>query len=156
MVSRIKGILGSVRIDELPRRRTCRVPPTATLGEVYARLRDERSVAVLVEEDGRLVGIFTERDVLNRTVLEGQRDRPIAEFMTRDVITLAADEALADAVTAMTERRIRHIPLVDAQGRASGMIGGRDLLKMIAEYYPETLLNLPPHLDQRLTKLDGG
>ena len=120
------------------------------------RLRDERSVAVLVEEDGRLVGIFTERDVLNRTVLEGQLDRPITEFMTRDVITLAADESLADAVIAMTDRRIRHIPLVDAEGRATGMIGGRDVLKMIAEYYPETLLNLPPHLDQRLSKLDGG
>ena len=156
MISRIVGILESVQIHQLPRRRVCRVSPTTTLGEVYRRLYDERSVAVLVEEDGHLVGIFTERDVLNRTVLEGGLDRPISELMTRDVVTLATEDGLADAVGVMTQRRIRHIPLLDPQGRAAGMIGGRDILKMIAEYYPETMLNLPPRLNQTMTELDGG
>lgn len=156
MASRIDGILESVRIHQLPRRRVCRVSPATTLGEVYRRLNDERSVAVLVEEEGRLLGIFTERDVLNRTVLEGGLERPISELMTRDVVTLAAENGITDAVGIMTERRIRHIPLVDKAGRAAGMIGGRDVLRMIAEYYPETLLNLPPRLNQKMTRLDGG
>lgn len=156
MVSRIDGILESVRIHELPRRRTCSVSPTTTLGEVYTRLNAERSVAVLVEENGRLLGIFTERDVLNRTVLEGELERPISELMTKDVVSLATDARLAGAVGVMIDRGIRHVPLVEESGSTAGMIGGRDVLRLIADYYPETMLNLPPRLDQKLTRLDGG
>jgi CBS domain-containing protein len=155
--SRIDRILGSVRIDELPRRRVCRVAPSTTLGEVYELLDEEHSVAVLVEEDGVLVGIFTERDVLERTALEGDPQTPISELMTReDLVTLKPDDGITTAISAMTTRRIRHIPLVDAEGRESGMIGGRDILRLIADYYPESLLNLPPRLDQRMSQLDGG
>lgn len=149
-------MLDSLRIDQLPRRRVCRVSPATTLGEVYRRLNDERSVAVLVEEEDRLLGIFTERDVLNQTVLEGDLDTPIRELMTSEVTTLAAGSGIADAIRLMTRQRIRHVPLVDPDGRATGMVGGRDVLRMIAEYYPEALLNLPPRLDQRMTRLDGG
>jgi len=156
MPSRIDNLLETVRIDELPRRRICRVAPSTTLGEVYRRLAEERSVAVLVEEEGRLLGIFTERDVLNRTALEGGLERPIADFMIRDVVTLGAGQQIADAVRIMSSRRIRHIPLVDDSGRAVGLVGGRDVLRLIAEHFPETLLNLPPRLDQTLSRVDGG
>ncbi len=157
MPSRIDRILSTVRIDELPRRRVCRVVPSTTLGEVYRLLDEEQSVAVLVEEDGVLVGIFTERDVLDRTALEGDLETPISELMTRDdLVTLRVDAGISEAISAMTTRRIRHIPLVDSEGREVGLIGGRDVLRLIADYYPETLLNLPPRLHQRMNQLDGG
>ncbi|MDH3404544.1 MAG: CBS domain-containing protein [Acidobacteriota bacterium] len=157
MPSRISRILGSVRIADLPRRRVCRVAPATTLGEVYRRLEEEESVAVLVEEDGVLVGIFTERDVLDRTALEADPATPVGELMTRDdLVTLDAGQPITDAIAIMTARRIRHIPLVDADGKEDGMIGGRDVLRLIADYYPETLLNLPPRLHQRLTRPEGG
>lgn len=104
-----------------------------------------------------LLGIFTERDVLNRTALEGDPSTPISELMTRDdLVTLKIDGAITDAISAMTTRRIRHIPLLDDDGRELGMIGGRDILRLIADYYPETLLNLPPRLNQRLSRPEGG
>lgn len=157
MGSKIDGILATVRIDDLPRRRVCRVAPSTTLGEVYRLLDAEQSVAVLIEEDGRLVGIFTERDVLYRTALEGGLETPISELMTSDdLVTLAPGQKLRDAIGVMTERRIRHVPLVDADGKQRGMIGGRDVLRLIADYYPETLLNLPPRLDQTMKRPEGG
>ena len=102
-----------------------------------------------------MVGIFTERDVLNRTALEGDLATPIRELMTTDVVTLEAGQSITKAIAIMTERRIRHIPLVDGESREQGMIGGRDILRLIADYYPETLLNLPPRLDQRLSHPEG-
>ncbi len=155
--SRIDRILDSVHIDQLPRRRVCRVVPSTTLGEVYRLLEETESVAVLVEENEVLVGIFTERDVLDRTALEGNLETPISELMTKDdLVTLKAEAGITDAISAMTTRRIRHIPLVDEEGRERGMIGGRDVLRLIADYYPETLLNLPPRLHQRMSRPEGG
>jgi CBS domain-containing protein len=156
MTAKLGGILRSVRIDDLPRRRVCRVAPSTTLGEVYRLLDEEHGVAVLVEEDGKLVGIFTERDILNRTALEGDPETPIEALMTRDLVTMEPTASVGAAITLMTERRIRHLPLVGSDGRASGMIGGRDILRLLAEYFPETLLNLPPQLDQELLRPEGG
>lgn len=156
MSGRLGGILRSVRIDDLPRRRVCRVAPDTPLGEVYRLLDEERSVAVLVEEEGRLVGIFTERDILNRTALEGDPATPIGELMTAEVVTLAPAASVADAIELMTDRHIRHVPLVGADGKAEGMIGGRDILRLLADYFPETLLNLPPQLDQEMPRSEGG
>jgi len=155
MTSSVDEILRTVKIGELPRRSASRVNPSTTLGEVYRVLEEELGVAVLVYESDELVGIFTERDVLNRTALEADPSTPIGELMTRDPVTLSSEDRLIDAIHLMTDRRIRHIPLAEAGRRDPALIGGRDVLRLLAEQYPETLLNLPPRLHQAMV-LDGG
>ena len=56
----------------------------------------------------------------------------------------------------MHETGYRHVPLPDNDGKLPGLVGGRDILKLIADYYPETLLNLPPRLHQQMTRPEGG
>ena len=101
MTTRIEEILKTVRIGELPHRRASKVSPSTTLGEVYRVLVEEGGVAVLVYDGAELVGIFTERDVLNRTALEAASSTPISELMTRDVVTLSRQDRLADAIRIM-------------------------------------------------------
>ncbi len=149
-------LLVDVRLNDLPRRRVCRVEPSTTLGEVYRRLDEERGVAVLVCDGPSLLGIFTERDILYRTALEGDPDTPIGDLMTSDLVTLSSDGKLVEAIGTMSERGIRHLPLLGPRGEEAGLIGGRDVLKMIAEFFPETLLNLPPRLDQKMRRPEGG
>lgn len=132
------------------------VTPDIALGEVYRVLDDEHSVAVLVCDDSGLVGIFTERDILNRTALEGDPETPIGELMNSIKASLTPDDRLAVAIEMMCETGYRHIPLPGNEGSKPGLVGGRDILKLIADYYPETLLNLPPRLDQQMTKPEGG
>lgn len=132
------------------------VTPDTALGEVYRVLDDEHSVAVLVCDDSGLVGIFTERDILNRTALEGDSETPIGELMNPIKASLTPDDRLAVAIEMMHKTGYRHIPLPDNEGSKPGLVGGRDILKLIADYYPETLLNLPPRLDQQMTKPEGG
>ena len=148
-------VLASVRIGELPRRPVCRVEPSTPLGEVYRRLDEEQAVAVLVCEGSKLLGIFTERDVLYRTALEGDPETPVGDLMTRDPITLSGDEKLAEAIRTMAEKGFRHVPVWSGEGDEAGLIGGRDVLEMIAEYFPETLLHLPPRLHQKMLTPEG-
>ncbi len=148
-------VLVSVRIGELPRRPVSRVAPSTPLAEVYRRLDEEHGVAVLVCEGPELLGIFTERDVLYRTALESDPETPVGELMTRDPVTLSPDDRLVEAIRTMDARGIRHVPIVGGGGGEAGLVGGRDVLKMIAEYFPETLLNLPPRLHQAMATPEG-
>lgn len=152
----VEKLLATVRIRDLPRRRVCTVSRSTTLGEVYRLLDEEHSVAVLVCDEDELVGIFTERDILNRTALDGVAETPISELMNPIKASLSPDDRLADAIELMHETGYRHIPLPHREGAKPGLVGGRDILKLIADYYPETLLNLPPRLHQQMTRAEGG
>ncbi len=156
MKSGIETILREVRIRDLPQRRVCVVEPSTSLSEVYRLLDEEHSVAVLVCDDTGLVGIFTERDILDRTALEGNPEQPIGELMSSIKASLGSGDRLAEAIELMHTTGYRHIPLSDGEGRHPGLIGGRDILKLVADYYPETLLNLPPRLNQQMTRPEGG
>ncbi len=152
----IGTVLRQARIRDLPQRRVSVVGPSTSLGEVYRILDEEHSVAVLVWEEGKLVGIFTERDILNRTALEGDPATPIERLMSPIKASAKADDRLADAIAVMHDRGFRHLPLLDEGGGELGLVGGRDVLKLLAAHFPEELLNLPPRLDQQMTRSEGG
>lgn len=152
----IEEALRNERIGSLSLPRPACVRPEATLGETLAIMRREGVGAVLVCDGPRLVGIFTERDVLNKMfgapVAESE---PIERFMTRDPATLAPDNVLGDAVSLMTERGYRHIPLRQPAGERVGMIVARDIVHYIAEHFPAEVVNLPPGLVQEFTTPEG-
>lgn len=95
-----------------------------------ARLMNERGIGGLVVTDGgKMVGIFTERDVLRRVVAE-QRDpatTSLGQVMTSPVVTCKADTKLDDCRTVMTNKRIRHLPVFDDSGVA-GILTIGDLM----------------------------
>lgn len=153
----VEEILALVGIDALARERYQRVSSSTPLSEVYRVLDDRRTGAVLVCDDDRLVGIFTDRDVLYRTAAEStDPDTPISELMSREPETLSAGHRVADAIEMMTTRGYRHIPLVDGEGRLTGLLTSRDILRFIADHFPEAVLNLPPRLHQQLNRPEGG
>lgn len=105
------------------------LPSTAAVLDA-ARLMNERGVgAVLVVDDGALVGIFTERDILRRIVVPrlDAAATTVREVMTADVVTCDAGTTLEECASVMTSRRIRHLPVADKSGPC-GMISIGDLL----------------------------
>jgi CBS domain-containing protein len=154
---RIETLLKEVKIGQLHLAEPCRVEPDTILGDVCRLLGTRRIGGVLVCEAERLVGIFTDRDVLYRTALEGTSPKtPIEEVMTRRAVTLSPDQPLAAAVEPMCRCHCRHVPLVDAEERATGLVTSRDVLSFIAESFPKTFVNFPPVLHQRLLRPEGG
>jgi len=107
------------------------VPSTASVRDV-ARTMSERNIgAIAVLDSGKLVGIFSERDVLTRIVAEGRNpdDTRVDSVMTKEMIVAAPADDINDALQKMHERNCRHLPVVQG-GSLVGMISIRDLLQV--------------------------
>jgi CBS domain-containing protein len=113
--------------------RVVTVRPDETVQLAIARMLEENVGAVAVCEEHRLVGIFTERDVL-RLAGEGSQfgELKLADVMTRQVSTLTADVDIVDAARLMREKKIRHIPVVE-DGNVLGIVGIRDVMGALVE-----------------------
>jgi CBS domain-containing protein len=120
---------------------------TATVADAIARMLERRQAGVLiVDEEGRLTGIFTERDVLMRVVGAG---RDAARTVLHDVMTpnpeaLAPADRIAYAVHSMSVAGYRTVPLVDGDRRPVGVVTVSDVIRWLAHLYPEAVFNLPP------------
>jgi CBS domain-containing protein len=103
--------------------------PTATVLETARGMAERRVGAVAVMDDGRLVGLFTERDLLNRVVALGKDPAAVTvgAVMTRQPITIRADRSLADALDIMFGNKFRHLPVLDAKGSLLGVMSCRDV-----------------------------
>ena len=102
----------------------------APVREAIALLASKRIGADPIMEGGRIVGIFSERDVIYRLADEGDAclERPIGEVMTAPAITVERSATVLDALALMTKRRIRHLPVVDGETMC-GFISIGDLVK---------------------------
>ena len=110
------------------------VLPTVTISEAVAEMNRQRVGCMLVIDEGRLVGVFTERDVLKRVVGAGvdpTRTR-VAEVMTSSVITVSPDATVEQAMVIFTEKRCRHLPVIE-QGRLVGTISIGDITRWMAD-----------------------
>ncbi len=126
------------RISTLKPASPVTVSPTATVGEVLKLLNDHSIGCVVITDCGRVVGIFSERDAIYRIGpdVAQRRELPITEFMTPHVETLDMGAKIAYAVRAMDIGHYRHIPLVDKQGAAVGIISVRDILRYLTSKLP--------------------
>ena len=103
--------------------------PDMLVSDAAKLMRREQIGAVIVVSDGRLVGIFTERDALNRVIAEGRSPEAtkLIEVMTADPITLTPDHPIGHALHLMHENGFRHIPIAE-DGQPIGMVSARDAL----------------------------
>jgi phosphoserine phosphatase RsbU/P len=109
--------------------------PTQPLQEVVQRMNARRVGAVLVMDGERLVGIFTERDLLRRIAdaPPGWQQRPLADWMTPSPKTIEAGESWEAAMKLLEKLRVRHLPVVEA-GKLVGILSSRDLMHRRAEH----------------------
>jgi CBS domain-containing protein len=114
--------------------------------EAIQMMRDHRSGSVLVTSGERVVGIFTERDVLTKIAL-GEVDpvrTPLAQVMRPRPETLTLDDPMAYALNVMILGGFRHVPLVDGAGRPVGVVSVRDIVRYLVDQFPHKVLNIPP------------
>jgi CBS domain-containing protein len=107
------------------------VRPQATILDACRLLAEHRIGAVpVVDEDGRVAGIFSERDSVRAVAQQGSRalDLPLTEVMTRNVLTCKPEDSLDDLMGVMTTRRVRHLPVIEA-GKLIGIVSIGDVVK---------------------------
>jgi len=104
-------------------------------------MADRHVGALPVLRDGRLVGVVSERDYARKIVLLGRSsaETEVWQIMSSPVITVGPDDGVRHCMTLMTERRIRHLPVVDGAGAMLGMISIGDLVRAVIEEQQETI-----------------
>ena len=120
----------------------------ATILEATRKMNDHRIGSLLVMEGERIVGILSERDILTRVVVEEKPPRAlkVREAMTTDVVVVGPDTSLEEASAVMRTRRVRHLPVCDADGRLLGLISIGDLNARHASDQEITIRHLHEYL----------
>ena len=133
--------MGLLRIARTP---LVTVRPEATVMEAVRTMADESIGAVAVTDGKRVIGIFSERDLMLRVVSERQDPEQvqIRDVMTSPVETIPRDSTVDDALKVMLEKHIRHLPILDRDGRLAGMISMRSLLHEKVEELTDQLDSL--------------
>jgi CBS domain-containing protein len=110
------------------------ISPNLTIFEAVAEMNRLRIGAIVVLENGKLAGIFTERDVLRRVVGDGIDPKVVrvSEVMTRNVLTVAPETTVEEVAAMFTEKRCRHLPVV-AGGNLVGLISIGDISRWVAD-----------------------
>jgi CBS domain-containing protein len=136
-------------VGSLPVKTALTVSPDTTVTEAMRRMQDEHRGCVLVTDDGtdnsKLIGIFTERDVLFRIVDRGRNPAalPIRDVMTMDPECLSIRSTVAYALNMMSVGGFRHVPVVDDEHRPAFVISVRNVVEFLVEAFPREILNIP-------------
>jgi CBS domain-containing protein len=147
--SRAIAKLGDTPVANLPPRPWVSADIDDPMWKVVDAMKAMRRGAVLVHDNGALVGIFTERDLVNRL---DHTDVLWSHVIVKDVMTphpmvIHPADSLAEALRRLVDGKRRHLPIVDERGKVIGVMSIRDILTYVASRFPEELINLPPTPD---------
>jgi len=127
------------------------IEPAATIYDAIERMADRHIGALLVlNEDGRLQGVISERDYARKVILQGKssRDTAVQEIMTQPVVTATPTMTVHEALQLMTEKRIRHLPIVDPRTDAvEGILSIGDLVRSVIQAQAQTVAHLTSYIN---------
>lgn len=153
---RLRDAILETPIGELMAKDPLIVDADATVVAAVDAMNKHHTGCVLVRKSGKLVGIFTERDVLRKVIFhDGNRTWKVEAVMTADPETLAPTASVAYALNKMSVDGYRHIPIVDAEGTAIGVVSIKDIVHFVVEWFPGSVLNLPSDPDKHPRTEEG-
>lgn len=150
------------RIQVVGRKEPVTVRPGTSLAECLAAIRRTGTgdSVFVVDGEGRLLGVLTERDIFGRLVGGDVSPidlaQPVETLMTTKPHHLHLEETVRSAIELMQTGRYRNVPLLDDEDHLQGVIRPQEVLKYLAEAFPEELLNLPPRPHQTMRRAEGG
>lgn len=124
------------------------VPSGASVYSAIDMMSDKGVGALLVVDDGKLVGIVSERDYARKVILKGKssKDTFVREIMTPSPVTVTCNTTVEEAMEVMTKNRFRHLPVLNSQGLIAGVLSIGDLVKWIVASQDETIAHLEHYI----------
>lgn len=141
MLDTIGSILGRKRSE------IWSVPPRASVFSAIALMAEKSIGAVLVTEDDKLVGIVSERDYARKVILQGRssKETRVDEIMTGELIVVTPENTVDECMILMTDRRVRHLPVLD-RGQLVGIVSIGDLVNALIADQAHTIAQLQTYI----------
>jgi CBS domain-containing protein len=123
------------------------VTPETSVYDALQKMSNREVGALVVLEEGEICGLISERDYARKVVLQGRysKDTQVQEIMTRRVITLEPQQTVEACMVLMTDKRIRHLPVVE-EGRLIGIVSIGDIVKAVIEAQRLTIEELESYI----------
>ena len=122
--------------------------PEDTVYEALQLLAEYEVGALMVMDRGKVVGVLSERDYTRKIALQGRssKDTRVKDIMTRDVLYVTPQNSTHQCMALMSEKKIRHLPVIDKDGTVLGMISIRDIMDDIIADHEETIAQLENYI----------
>lgn len=123
------------------------ITPSDTVFEALQRLADYEVGALVVMDQGQLVGVMSERDYTRKVALQGKnsRETSVADIMSRNVVSVTPETGTRACMALMSQKKIRHLPVLDGP-KVLGMISIRDLMDDIIADHEQTIAQLTNYI----------
>jgi CBS domain-containing protein len=123
------------------------IAPTAMIFDAIALMADKNIGALPVVENDKLIGIISERDYTRKVILKGKssKETRVQEIMTQQLVTANPDDTVVDCMRVMTEKRVRHLPVME-EGKMTGMLSIGDVVKWLISAQAATIDNLEQYI----------
>jgi CBS domain-containing protein len=148
----LRSILQSTRVGDLELTPCPILQPTATVAEAAAGMRQESHGSALVCAVGKVVGIFTERDLLRVIAADRGLNMPLSNVMTNNPKTVTTADTLFEVARSMDEGGYRRLPVVDAVGVPTAIVDVKSLVHFLVEHFAAAVYNQASH--KQLTAKD--
>ncbi len=135
-------------LENKPEQEVWSVHPDQTVYEALHTMADRNVGALPVIEEGRLAGIFSERDYARKIILQGRESKStrVAEVMSGTAHTVRMDDNIQDCMRLMTDKRVRHLPVLDGGERLVGILSIGDIVNAIIREQQEHINNLEQYI----------
>jgi CBS domain-containing protein len=125
------------------------------VGQVMQLLRAQRTGAMLVCEGPKLIGIFTERDALKLMARGADLTAPVRDFMSSPPAIVSSKATVGEAIRVMADGAYRHLPIVDPDGKPTGVLAVHGIVHYLVDHFPATVYNLPPEPNAKPREREG-
>ena len=151
----LREILSSARVGQLALEAVPILPPSESVREAASQMRSHSHGSALIVENNKLVGVFTERDLLRWLAEDRALDSPVSGAMTPDPKTVTPDETLLDCIGFLDQGGYRRLPVVQQDGTPVGIIDVKDIVHYFVEYFPAAVYNQASRERQTTSDREG-
>jgi predicted transcriptional regulator len=129
--------------------------PDDTVRSVLRMLQETRTGAAMICLDGKLLGIFTERDALKLLSAGADLNTPVASVMIKNPVTLRMNDTVGHAIALMSAGGFRRLPIVDQDGKVQGVLKVSNIVHYLVEHFPKVVYTLPPEPHYKPSTREG-
>lgn len=154
----VEALVKEKKISDIVNPKIVQAGPDITLKQALQIMQENKSGYIVVAKNKKLVGVFTETDVMQKVLCEKvDWNKPVTEYMQiTPSLSLNINGSVGEAVDLMGAKQIYHIPLINDKKELINVLSVRTLIRFLSEFYPTEIYNLPPDPAQVMKTAEGG